>query len=164
MEHQTANNLLDMITKILIFLIFSFNLSIFAQENNNSKYYKLYKDGEKVLRPIIYVFNNSTTNLQKLDNGCVTFNIDDQVFKYQPNIHKKDSLTLNVIKKIEFKKVKELFNLEHEEYLRTVKEVMDEKGFKPLPPINHSILKILIISKEKNNFIRYETNWIYSKF
>ena len=40
MEHQTANNLLDMITKILIFLIFSFNLSIFAQENNNSNSYQ----------------------------------------------------------------------------------------------------------------------------
>ncbi len=41
---------------------------------------------------------------------------------------------------------------------------MNEKGFKPPAPINHSILKIIVVSKKKTNIINYETDWIYSKF
>ncbi len=37
----------------------------FAQEFNNSKYYKLLKAGETILRPIIYVLYPCTNDLQK---------------------------------------------------------------------------------------------------
>jgi len=164
MELQIVINNLGMKIKVLILMIFAFHFLSFSQEENNSKHYKLYKNGEKVPRPIVYILNNSTTNLQKLDNGDIIFNIDNQSFKYQSNTHKKDSLTISDFKKIEFKKIKELSYLEYEEYVTTATKIMTEKGFKPAPPINHSILKIFVISKNKNNIIRYETNWMYSKF
>ena len=47
MEHQTVTNILDMKSKILFFLIFTVHFLSFAQEYNNSKHYKLYKDGRK---------------------------------------------------------------------------------------------------------------------
>ena len=66
MELQIVINNLGMKIKVLILMIFAFHFLSFSQEENNSKHYKLYKNGEKVPRPIVYILNNSTTNLQKL--------------------------------------------------------------------------------------------------
>jgi len=164
MGHQTVTNILDMKSKFLFFLIFTIHSLSFAQEYNNSKYYKLNKDGEKVLRPIIYVLNNCTNDLQKIESGEIIFKIDSQIFKYKPTEHKKDSLLFSEFEEIDFKKVKKLIDLEYQEYLNTANKIMDKKGFKPPAPINHSILKIIIVSKKGNNIISYETDWVYSKF
>ncbi len=164
MEHQTVTNILDMKSKILFFLIFTVHFLSFAQENNNSKYYKLYKDGEKILRPIIYVLNDCTNDLQKTEGGEIIFKIDNQIFKYKPTEHKKNSLSLSEFEEIDFKKVKKLIDIEYQEYLNASNKIMNKKGFKPPAPINHSILKIIVVSKKGNNIVNYETDWVYSKF
>lgn len=151
-------------SKILFFLILNVHFLSFAQEYNNSKYYKLYKGGEKILRPVIYVLNDCTNDLQKTEGGEIVFKIDNQIFIYKPIKHKKISLSLNEFKKIEFKKVETLIDLEYQEYLKVSNKIMNEKGFKPPAPINHSILKIIVVSKKENNIVTYETDWLYSKF
>lgn len=77
---------------------------------------------------------------------------------------KKNSVSLSEFKKINFKKVRELSDLEYQEYLNRVNKIMKEKGFRPPAPINHSILKIIVVSKKGNNIVKYETDWVYSKF
>lgn len=149
---------------VLILFFSAFTLSCFGQKYDNSKYYKLYKDGEIITRPIVYVFNNCKNNLQKNKTGGGTFKIDNQVFKYNPSKHKKNSVSLSEFKKINFKKVRELSDLEYQEYLNRVNKIMKEKGFRPPAPINHSILKIIVVSKKGNNIVKYETDWVYSKF
>ena len=149
----------------LIFLLFNcIHFFSFAQEYDTLKYYKLYKDGEKILRPIIYVLNDCTNNLKKTEDAEIIFNIDNQIFKYKPKKHKKGSLSLSDFKKIDFKKAKKLIDIEYQEYLNASNKIMSRKGFKPVAPINHLILKIIIVSKKENEIVKYETDWVYSNF
>lgn len=150
--------------KFLIFLIFNFCLSAIAQNHDNSNYYKLFKDGKNIPRPIIYLFNKCSNVIEKQNDGDIVFNLKGESFKYLSKKHKKDKLTTSQFENIEFNKVKELSNLEYEEYSKRALEVKKMEGFKPAPPIGHTILKIYIISKIDNKFIRYETDWVYSDF
>lgn len=151
-------------SKILFFLIFTIHFLSFSQEYNNSKYYKLYKDGEKILRSIVYIFNECTNELQKTKSGEIIFKIDNQIFKYKPTEHKKDSFPVSKFEEIDFKKVNELLVIEYQEYLNASNKIMNKKGFKPPAPINHSILKVIVVSKKGNSIVNYETDWVYSKF
>ena len=104
------------------------------------------------------------TIYKKTEGGEIIFKIDNQMFRYKPTEHKKDSLSLREFEKIDFKKAKKLIDIEYQEYINASNKIMNEKGFKPPAPINHSILKIIVVSKKGNNIVNYETDWVYSKF
>lgn len=148
---------------VLILLISISPFFCLAQEFDNSKYYRLYKDGEKILRPIVFVLNDCANDMGNTNNSNIIFSIENQTFKHLSSVHHKDTISNIEFEKISLTKAKELNHLENQEYLKEAKKVLKEKGFKPVPPINHSILKVIVISKKKDNIIRYETNWVYSK-
>ena len=164
MELQIAINNLGMKIKVLILMIFAFHFLSFAQEGNNSKHYKLYKNGEKVPRPIVYILNNSTTNLQKLDNGDIIFNIDNQSFKYQSNTHKKDSLTISDFKKIELQYNIKTNKFKERNPKRKLKSILNNIScFNEYLYNNKNIVYIIIkiswiFVKDKNLYIGYNDN------
>ena len=99
------------------------------------------------MRPIIYILN-CINDLQKTEKGII-FKIDNHIFKYKLTEHKKGTLSLSEFKVIDFKKVKKLIDIEYQEYLNASNKIMNKKGFKPPAPINHSILKIIVVSKKE---------------
>ncbi len=95
---------------------------------------------------------------KKNKEGVLIFNMDNQSFRYNPARHIKKTLSES-----EFEKIKDLLDLEHQEYLKSVKKIMKTKGFKPPTPINHTLLKVFIVYKIGNKIESYETDWAYSK-
>lgn len=154
-------------TKKTLFLLILFTVSFigFSQEYDTSNYYRLYKDGTSIERPVVYIFNKPTANTSKIkDSEGLTFYIGDHEFNHNFQKHRAYNLTHAQYKNLNFTKVDRLSYLEHEEYLKAIKDFSDKTKFKPLPPITHFILNVIIISKEEQHIMAYETDWKSAQF
>lgn len=140
-------------------------LSSFGQNRNSYvRYYNLYKGGNNIVKPVIFLLNTCTSSSKKINDNTIIFNIKNRFFKYDGNIHFIKKLTSAEFKAISLTNVSLLENLEYQEYLTEALKVEKKTGFKPVPPIEHSILQIFVIDKNKDSIIMYETSWLSNQF
>lgn len=132
-------------------------LTCYGQKDN---FYKLYDGGDKYPKPIYYLVEDDFEVIKKIEEGGIVFISTKTRFIYNPKTHHFYSMNKQEVDKIKFVRPEQLFSLEAEEYGEKSELVKKENKFIPLPPINHSILKILILIKKKNCYYAYEVDWL----
>lgn len=160
MEPQHVTKIKYYICLFFISLISVLNLS-FAQNNND--YYTLYKGGELFLKPIVYLQAEGIEKTFRHEN-YLFFEFKKNTFKC--NLEKQGYVEIdqNELRDINFVGIEELYKIEEQEFKKRRLEVENEKGFRPIPPIEHKILKIYIIKKHGLVLKRYEVEWTSLKF
>ncbi len=101
---------------------------ISAQKDNNSDYYLLYKGGDKISKPIIYILLNDTDKIDKNEKGEFTLSKMKNAFNHIPGIHNYTEFNQEELRGIKFVTVDKLFIIEDQEYKKRalgIKKNMD---------------------------------------
>ena len=128
-----------------------------AQEQENT--YRLFKNGKEYQRPVIYLAEDSFEKIYEKGQKIFFLTERDQ-FVYNPRIHSSFILHRENLDTINFSQPKDLYSLEENEYNEKARMILKETGIKPVPPIEHSILKIFIVRKQKSGYCAYEVKWM----
>lgn len=161
MEFQIANKLNMKFFLTSIFLLLT---SLLYSQNDKNDYYKLFKNGKKYEKPVVYLLGKKTNIVDEKLNGDKIFVFENNIFIYESKLHEHNNLNELEIDKIEFTHSNNLLKLEHFEFVKRSNEIKSEKGFKPVAPLKHIIFKIYIVICENNNYQIYEVDWETSKF
>ena len=146
-------------------------ISIVANaQTKESDYFRFYKGGEKYLKPIKYVFFDSSASdtERKKDKQNIYFHIKGESFVHK-KIHKVDTCSINVLQKI---KLDNPANLQQNayNYFKKKKEEVERKSnnkINVLPPITgfYTYFKVYVLEKTTNNkLLKYEVDWEHSSF
>lgn len=145
--------------KYFILHIFLFlHLTGFTQED----YYQLSKNGDKFLKPIYHLHENDFETIKKISERKVVFLSKNNRFLYDSNKHEIYKLQKNEFNNIKIVKPESLYKFEEQEFGKRAKKIKKQKDFKPVPPIKHNILKILILRKINGCYFLYEVEWLNS--
>ncbi|EDP95286.1 hypothetical protein U8527_15815 [Kordia algicida OT-1] len=128
-------------------IILIFIMGAHAQENDTD-YFKLHKDGQKIKKKQIYLKLNQNFKKSVYDVKETYVYKDKFVFT---NTGKKCTKEEKVI----YSNVEDLYSIEKKVLEEHMLEIQKKYGFKPVYPLNHVALKILLI-KEDNCFV---LNW-----
>jgi len=121
-------------------------------------YYKLSKDGEPILKPVVFL-QAENENLVYNKENKLSFNLSGHYFEHNSKIHNSFEIQSEKFKDVKFNTVSELRELEEKEIQRSRNKAEKQNGFKPLPPIKHIVLKIIIVKKIESKFLAYEVDW-----
>jgi hypothetical protein len=130
----------------------------YGQTDDN--YYTLYQGGDLIEKKKVYLLLNSDSVDIINDGKILIINYHKNSFihnpyKYQSKVIDKEFLANN-----SFRNLKELYDFEEAELSSQMKKVLQEKGFKIIPPLKHIVLKVFLILKFDNENILYEVDWI----
>lgn len=139
-------------------------------QTKESDFFRFYKDGEKYLKLVKYVYFDSTAseNQKILSEQKICFYIDGQRFLYKKN-HKIDSCSVTLLQKIKLSKPSRL-NQDTYEYFTKKKKDQEKKinnEIHLLFPVKgfENYVKVYVLEKIKNDkLIKYEVDWEYSMF
>ncbi|PIF32362.1 hypothetical protein CLU81_2890 [Flavobacterium sp. 9] len=110
---------------LLVFLTIN---SIGAQ-TKTSDYFTFYKGGDKYLKPIKYVMfdSNLSENIKTEDKDLIYFKIKGERFKFDKKKNKKDSCSLDILKKIKLENPTQLNNEGYKSFKKKKEEIEKEK-------------------------------------
>ncbi|WP_123924571.1 MULTISPECIES: hypothetical protein [unclassified Flavobacterium] len=151
---------------LLVFLTINF---INAQTKSND-YFTLYKGGEKYLKPKKYILFDREKNsgLEKQENKSkIYFNTKGESFIFDMKRHKKDTCSVDILKKLTLENTTNLKNEACEFFKKKKEEVERKKNITLIYPPKgcQSYFKVYILEEIGNNkVIRYEVDWEYSDF
>lgn len=146
-------------------------VSTFANaQTKESDYFRFYKDGEKYLKLVKYVYFDSTASNNQKINGeqKIHFYIDGQRFLHKKN-HKIDTCSIAFLQKIKLSKSSSL-NQDTYEYFKNKKTEQEKKMNKQIHllfPVGgfENYVKVYVLEKvKKDKLLKYEVDWEYSVF
>ncbi len=121
--------------------------------------FKLFKGGEEYKRPIVYLQDASFEKVIE-EGEKIFFRSKHERFSHDPNVHSAVQIGSEELDSLKFYQPYELHELEEKEYTAKANKIFKETGFKPIPPVNHSILKLYIVRKQKSGYCVYEVKWM----
>jgi len=139
--------------KYVLILGLLFQITIYAQENT----YTLVKDGQHFEKPIYYLSFEDLT-ISNLKEKELVFTANKSRFIYPSKKNECKIISKTKCSSIKITKPEKLYSLETKEFNKSSSLVFKKTGFKPIPPINHSILKIFVLNK--NECKLYEVEWL----
>lgn len=143
----------------LILLSFLVLASLSCEAQNQGNYYKLFKDGEAYKRPMVFLSEDSFEEIK--ENGeNIYFISNHERFLYNPQIHSYFIVSKKRLENLNIQQPVDLYELEENEYKAKANMIKKDLGVKPVPPIDHSILKIFILRKRESNYFAYEVKWL----
>lgn len=150
---------------------FSLLITIFINaQTKESDYFRFFKDGEKYLKLIKYVYFDSTIshNQKTRIEQKIYFYIDDESFSHKKN-HQIDTCSITFLKKIKLSKPSGLQQDTYEYFKSKKKEqekIMNNR-FQILFPVKsfQNYVKVYVLEKNSSNkLIKYEVDWEDSMF
>ncbi|MDP2061177.1 MAG: hypothetical protein U1C58_06020 [Flavobacteriaceae bacterium] len=164
MDYLIANEM--KVKKVIIFsLLFMLGLvqiSI-SQEKENNDYYTLYKGGKQLIKKSVYVLFNEFDTLKKRGDSLI-FEKSNNTFIYSPQKHHSVELNFSSMNNKVFISIPQLYEMEENELKKRLDEVESEMGFRPIPPVNHKVLKVYMVQILNDKICRYEVDWITIAF
>lgn len=156
--------------KNYIYIFFLIISTFINAQTKESDYFRFYKDGEKYLKLIKYVYFDSTSsNNQKIrSEQKIYFYIDGERFSHKKN-HKTDTCSIAFLQKIKISKPSSLQQDTYYYFKKKKKEqekIINNK-FHLLFPVTgfQNYVKVYILEKTKNKkLLKYEVDWEYSMF
>ncbi|MBN7809658.1 hypothetical protein J0A68_01735 [Algoriphagus sp. H41] len=119
--------------------------------------YVLYKGGNSIQQKETFLFLDADS-VQIIEEGS------EKLFNYKGNSFKSifDGRRADCVElpKTVCTSITELYRMEEIEIKKQLDKVEEEKGFRPVPPIRHMVLKINLVLKRKNECVLYEVDWI----
>jgi len=98
--------------KTSLFFIFQISvLNLSFVQNNNNDYYTLYKGGELILKPIVYLQKEYIEKTFNHEN-YLFFEVKKNTFKYDPKKQSYIEIGQNELKNIKFVEIEELYKIE----------------------------------------------------
>ncbi|MDZ4146794.1 MAG: hypothetical protein U1C58_00775 [Flavobacteriaceae bacterium] len=146
----------------LLFMLGIVQIGI-SQEKEYNDYYTLYKGGKQLIKKRVYVLFNEFDTLKKRGDSLI-FEKSNNTFIYVPQEHHSVKLNFNSINDMVFVSIPQLYKMEETELKRRLDEVEAQMGFRPIPPVNHKVLKVHIVQILNDKICRYEVNWITIAF
>lgn len=147
--------------KVFLVLLIVFSIISHSQERENN-YFVLNKGGEKYLKPIKYIMFNGKKDKKSVHNLGTYFYIEDNRFFFSKKNHKIDTCNIKHLNKIKFTEVSNLKKEAYNFYIETLKEDnywKDKTKKHPMPLKINSYVKIVLVSIEDNNLLKYDVFW-----
>ncbi|HET8803213.1 MAG TPA: hypothetical protein VFM72_01445 [Aequorivita sp.] len=123
-------------------------------------YYRLEKNGHKYQRPIYYLNGDDFEHITKISDDKIIFLSEKSKFIHIYKKHASYKISKEKIKNINFVKPESLYRIEEKKFEEKTDKIKQEKGFRPVPPLKHIILKVIILMKEKDSYCLYEVDWL----
>ena len=142
--------------RTIIFISF---LLISGYSIGQNKYYTLSKNGNKFLKPVYYIYQESFEKI-KNDNKNKIFLTSKNKFIYIKRKHCKYKINQQDFEKLKLLKPHELYDYEFKEYSDKANIIKKDKGFKPPAPLKHKILDVRIILFSNDEYTIYEVDWL----
>lgn len=163
MNHHLIVNKKTFFKVILIFSIFTNTNQIFSQKKES---FIMFKGGNKYIKPIKYIFfNTSRDKISKLRTKIV-FQIKNEKFIFNEKQHEIDSCNISFLNKINLSKPEKLSDLEFDFFKNKINEINKTRTKKipSLMPVskNHKYFKVYILKKECEKILKYEVDWPFS--
>lgn len=143
--------------KLILFLFFFISILCFSQSDKD--HYQLSKDGKCYEKPVVHI-RDSFKIVKKPSEGEVIFLTKNNRFIHQVKNHKSYILKKEDLKNLSVYSSKDLYGIENKEYEKRASEIEKELGTKPIPPLAHKILQVIVIIKEEGSLCAYEVNWL----
>jgi hypothetical protein len=156
--------------KNVIYILFLVVTTFVNAQTKDSDFYRFYKGGDNYLKPIKYVFFDSTASYanKKIGEQKIYFYIKGEKFVHKKN-YKVDTCSINFLQKI---KLDNPADLQQNAYLyfKNKKEDVEKKSKNKTPilfPVAgfNKYFKVYILEKKgTNQLLKYEVDWEYSSF
>lgn len=135
-----------------------------SSQTKETDSYKLYKDGKRYPKPIVYLLADKKDVLYKEGAGLTIFTIKKQHFRHVADTHEYRVLPKTEFEDFRLTDAVKLIEVEHLEFSKRAREIEIEEGFKPMPPIRHGILKVFVFLPKKGEYELFEVDWELSRF
>ncbi|MEZ7498443.1 hypothetical protein QO200_06795 [Flavobacterium sp. Arc3] len=156
--------------KNVFYILFLVATTFVNAQTKASDFFRFYKGEDKYLKPIKYVFFDSTVSnaVKKKVKHEIYFYIKGETFVYKKN-HKADTCSVDLLQKIKLDNPADLQqNAFH--YFKNKKEEVKRKSNNrtsiifPVAGFN-KYFKVYVLEKIKNDkLLKYEVDWEYSNF
>ena len=154
----------------LIYILFLVATTFVNAQTKASDFFRFYKGGDKYLKPIKYVFFDSTASAaqKKKVKNEIYFYIKRETFVYKKT-HKVDTCSVELLQKIKLDNPADLKQIAFL-YFKNKKEEVEKKSNNRTPilfPVAgfNNYFKVYVLEKIKNDkLLKYEVDWEYSNF
>ncbi|GAA3730886.1 MULTISPECIES: hypothetical protein [Flavobacterium] len=154
--------------KKTIYLLAFLTISFINAQTKESDYFTIYKGGEKYLKPLKYILFDEVRNSEfekKENKNKIYFNTEGESFIFDIKKHKKDTCSIDILKKLTLENTTNLKNEACKFFKKKKEEVEKKKNITLIyPPAGcQYCFKVYILEKIGNNkLIKYEVEWAHS--
>lgn len=117
----------------------------------------MYKGGDSIQQKETFLLLDADSVQIIEEGGQTLFNYKGNSFKCVSDCGPADCVELP---KTVCTSITELYRIEELEIKKQLDKVQEEKGFRPVPPIRHMVLKVNLILTRENDCDLYEVEWI----
>lgn len=155
-EHLAAISISQVLRTSFFILLMLFTVGIAFGQSHGDTYF-LHRGGDSIQQKETFLLLDADS-VQIIEEGS------EKLFNYKGNSFKSifdgRRADCDEFPKTVCMSITELYRMEEIEIKKQLDKVEEEKGFRPVPPIRHMVLKVNLILRRKNECVLYEVDWI----